>query len=305
MIRLRNITFIPVRVSPNRKYSTNSLFDRDHHGFLGITVIPESTTGIMTRFGKFQKMLEPGFHFYIPMVNSVYRVNNRLIQEDVDVNVITEEAAFVTIRVAIQFKVYDSDSRNAFYQFSNAETQIRSYVENSIRSTVPKYKLIELYNQRNEISNTIKDYLEPRMHPYGFNVFETQILDISPSREVRDAMNAVISSQKSLEATKNEAEANKIKLIKEAEADAERRILQGRGTAGQRREIMQGYEDGVEDMVKKLGVSPAEILEFLVNIQRLDTYERIGTTPTTAKTVFLANEQSNSLVNSLVQGKES
>jgi len=145
---------------------------------------------------------------------------------------------------------------------------------------------MELIGQRQEINHEIEVALGERMKKYGFTILNTQILDISPDKKVQNAMNAVISSSRLLEAAKNEGEAEKIKLVKAAEADAERRVLQGKGTAGQRMEIMRGYEEGVDEMAKNLGLSAHDVLKFLTRIQELDTFERIGMTNNT-KTVFL------------------
>jgi len=94
-------------------------------------------------------------------------------------------------------------------------------------------------------------------------------------------------------AAKNEAEADYIRRVKEAEADRDRKILQGEGISGQRLAILKGYEQGVDDMVKATGLTSREIVKFVLETQRFDMLENIGSS-SNAKTVFL-NHQAESL----------
>lgn len=270
----------------NYDKSSYSMIRRSHRGVFGLSIIKQSETGVKTFLGSYTGLANNGLNLYIPFLQKIYPISNRVNQLNFTFKVVTSEGAFISLKIAVQLQIKPEDSHNAFFELDDPDTQVKSFVENVIRSTAPKHKLMELIGQRQEINHEIEVALGERMKKYGFTILNTQILDISPDQKVQDAMNAVISSSRLLEAANNEAEAEKIKLVKAAEADAERRVLQGKGTAGQRMEIMRGYEEGVDEMAKNLGLSAHDVLKFLTRIQELDTFERIGMTNNT-KTVFL------------------
>jgi len=78
------------------------------------------------------------------------------------------------------------------------------------------------------------------------------------------------------EAAKNEADAFYIKAVREAEADAERKRLQGQGISDQRTAILDGYKDGIKDISSALGLSAMDILTFVQSVQHMDMVENVG-----------------------------
>ena len=93
-----------------------------------------------------------------------------------------------------------------------------------------------------------------------------------PSSEVQESFNRVIASQRLLDAARNEGEAARIKLVKEAEAEAERKRLQGEGIANMRKAIAQGIEDSMKTIRKAAPkLADSEIMNFLTDTNRLDT----------------------------------
>ena len=99
-------------------------------------------------------------------------------------------------------------------------------------------------------------------------------------------MNAIYANKRMKAAAKEEADANYIKKVRDAEADKDRKRLQGEGISEQRLAILKGYEQGVDDMAKKLGLTPTDIVDFVMKTQHLDTLEAIGRS-NNAKTIFI------------------
>lgn len=93
-------------------------------------------------------------------------------------------------------------------------------------------------------------------------------------------------SERLKEANKNEADAHYYSEIKQAEADRDRKALQGEGIGMQRTAIIKSFEESIESLVKKLGVPTKDIMDLIIKAQHLDTLEIIGKSENT-KTIFI------------------
>lgn len=132
------------------------------------------------------------------------------------------------------------------------------------------------------------------MLTHGYTIESTLLTTIDPDAEVMKAMNHINASERMKEAAKNEAEADYIKQVRHAEADRDRKRLQGEGISQQRQEIMKGYSTGVSNMSKNFGMNHKQIVEFVLRTQHLDTIENIGKTQNT-KVIFLNHTPTSGL----------
>lgn len=144
------------------------------------------------------------------------------------------------------------------------------------------------------------------MKEHGMTVENILMTSIDPEPEVKNAINHVSASRRLRDAAQNEAEANYIREIKKAEADRDRKILQGVGVAGQRKAILDGYINTFSDMSKITGLTSNDIMEFVLRSQELDTKEQIGKTPNT-KILFMDGDSrhkplSKTIISSLESG---
>jgi len=266
-------------------------------------IIQTSTTGIVQTFGKFTRTVKPGLRFYIPFIQTITPISNRLIQHSVGLQVKTKDNVLTNLGIDIQLKVKPEDSEKALFSLDNADEQINSFVKNEVRARVPKMKLDELFESPDEISDAISQKLGLLMKEHGYTVENTLLTTIDPDVEVMKAMNHINASERMKEAAKNEAEADYIKQVRNAEADRDRKRLQGEGISQQRQAIMEGYSKGVTNMAENFGMDQKEIVEFVLKTQHLDTIESIGKTENT-KVVFL-NHTPNGMFDTLTKSKES
>ena len=115
------------------------------------------------------------------------------------------------------------------------------------------------------------------MDTYGFEIVKTLVTDINPDSHVKDSMNRINAAKRDKEAAREEAEGEKITIVKRAEADAESKRLQGEGIAQQRLEIIRGFKESVEDFQKSLNsIDAQEIMQFVLMTQYFDTLNSIG-----------------------------
>ena len=270
----------------------------------GIIFINTATTGIRERFGRFVNLAKPGFNIYIPFIEKITPVCNRLKQDNFKFEVKTKDNVFTRLNIAVQYKIEDQNSESAFYSLQNPKQQINSYIENVVRAQVPKMNLDDLFESQDTISQSVSNRLAKNMKRYGYTIESTLVKEIEPNSEVKEAMNRINASERLKHAMKNEADAYYIKNIRQAEADRDRKKLQGEGISLQRLAIMNGYQESVENMSKSFGLSPKDIVDFVIKTQHLDTMEIIGKSQN-AKTIFYSHDPDNfNLRNKLIEAKE-
>lgn len=248
--------------------------------------IQTSSTGIVQTFGKFSRVAAPGLNFYIPFIQNICVVDNRLQQKNFQFEAFTADNVSTHLGIAVQFQVEPEDSEKAFFSMSDPYQQINAFIENVVRSEVPKITLLDLFKQQDNISNSVHNSLSDMMKKYGYKICNTLIVSVDPAFKVKEAMNQVYESEQLKIVAKNQADASYISQVRDAEADRDRKILQGQGISGQRLEILKGYEQGVDEMAQKLGITSKDVVDFVLSTQHLDAIERIGTSNNT-KTIFL------------------
>ena len=270
----------------------------------GIKFIQTSTTGIVQTFGRFTRIATPGLNLYIPFVQRISLVSNRLTQSSFSLQVKTKDNVFTHVRLDVQYRVRPDDSYKAHFTLESPSEQINSYVENAVRSTVPKMSLDDLFESQDEISNNVSAILKEKMNQYGYTIENTLITTIEPSEDVKNAMNKINASLRLKHAAQNEADAHYIKEIRQAEADRDRKELQGIGISKQRQAILKGFEDSIESMAKGFNLSPQMILHFVKSIQELDTMESIGRSNNT-KVLFFERDKNENLTKDLIKANQS
>jgi regulator of protease activity HflC (stomatin/prohibitin superfamily) len=268
--------------------------------------VKTATTGIRQTFGKFTGTCPPGLHFYIPIIQQITSVNNMTQNKNFVFNVKTQDNVFANIHIGVQIKIDPEDSERAFFSLSNPDEQIDSYIQNVVRSEATKMTLDGLFESQTQIANAVSKNLKEKMSTYGYSIIDTLVNDIVPDTKVAESMNKINASERLKQAAKNEADANYITKVRDAEADRDRKILQGEGISGQRLAILKGYKTSVETMSKDFSLSPKDVINFVMRTQHLDTIEAIGKSQN-CKTIFLNHQSEGSfsgLANSIMQANE-
>jgi regulator of protease activity HflC (stomatin/prohibitin superfamily) len=154
---------------------------------------------------------------------------------------------------------------------------------------VPKLTLDETFEQQSGISVAVKVELDAIMSGFGFNILTALVTDIIPDSKVKDAMNDINAAQRAQVAAQARGEAEKILKVKQAEAEAESKALQGNGIARERQAIIDGLSASIEDFQKGVpGSSAEEVMSLVLLTQYFDTLRDIGTRGGT-NTLFLPN----------------
>jgi regulator of protease activity HflC (stomatin/prohibitin superfamily) len=251
--------------------------------FLGIVIlfssfftVKQQTAAIIERFGKFASARTSGLQLKVPIVDRVAgRVNLRIQQLDVIIETKTKDNVFVKLKVSVQFKVLKEKVYEAFYKLEYPHDQITSYVFDVVRAEVPKLKLDDVFERKNDVAIAVKSELNDAMSGYGYDIINTLITDIDPDIQVKNAMNRINAADREKTAAEYEAEAGRIRIVAKAKAEAESKRLQGQGIADQRREIARGLVESV-DVLNRVGINSQEASALIVVTQHYDTLQAIG-----------------------------
>ena len=249
--------------------------------FLSTVIIPQQQMGIIERLGKFNRVLGPGLNFKIPIIERVAgKESVRIRQLDVPVETKTQDNVFVNLGVSVQFLAMQDKIFDAFYRLTDVNTQITSYVYDVVRGEVPKKTLDEVFETKDELAQIIKGDLSESMDTFGYSIVKSLITDIDPDANVKEAMNQINATERLRVAAQNEAEADKIRQVKSAEADAEAKKLQGEGIAKQRAAIIEGFKSSIGDLKEVTGsdVKTQDVMNMVMMVQYFDALRDIGTT---------------------------
>jgi regulator of protease activity HflC (stomatin/prohibitin superfamily) len=245
---------------------------------------------IVTRFGKFLSVANPGLNWKLPFFDSVSGVVSlRVNQITLTMETKTKDNVFVTIPISVQNRVRPEKVYDAFYKLSDPKAQIQSYVEQVILGHVPGMTLDEVFASQSSIAAAVKQELDADMATFGYEIVNVLVTDIVPDAKVKAAMNDINAAQREQVAANARGEAEKILVVKKAEAESESKALQGQGIANQRKAIIEGLQVSIEQFQKVVdGASAKEVMQLVMVTQYFDTLKSIGESDKT-NTLFLSH----------------
>merc|ERR1711907_554054 len=234
-------------------------------------------------------------------------LSTRVQQLDVITDTKTSDNVTMKLKIAVQYEVMNHDvvekhatehghdvgipdtdmSRGAFsethgvyrafYKLTDIRRQLTPYVEDVVRSEIPKRKLDEAYESKEAVAHAVQDALSHEMQQYGYRIVNTLVTDLIPDANVMRAMNDIETQRRERMAAQEKAEAKKVLVVKAAEAEMEAKHLSGQGVALQRQAIVEGlkksvlkFNDGVA------GTSPADVMQLMMVTQYLDMLKDVG-----------------------------
>ena len=248
---------------------------------------------VITRFGKFLRVAEPGLNWKRPFFDTVAGiVSLRVNQISLTMETKTRDNVFVTIPISVQNRVRPEKVYDAYYKLSDPTAQIKSYVEQVILGHVPGMTLDEVFASQSSIAAAVKQELDADMATFGFEIVNVLVTDIVPDAKVKSAMNDINAAQREQVAANARGEAEKILVVKKAEAEAESKALQGQGIANQRKAIIEGLQVSIEQFQKVVnGASSKDVMQLVMVTQYFDTLKSIGESDKT-NTLFLSHSPS-------------
>ena len=254
----------------------------------GLFTVEQQNRAIIERFGKYSRVCGPGLNVKIPLIERVAATINLMVnQVTLEAETKTKDNVFVRIHFAVNYRIEPGRETLAYYGLADIQAQINAYALDSVRSQVPNMDLDHVFERKDDISNAIQQHVGPAMGQYGIVIVSCLVIDITPAQQVVAAMNDIQAQARLQVAAASKGEAEKILVVKRAEAEAASKRLQGEGIAAQRKAIMEGYQASVEEFQKHVaGVPAAEVMQMLLLTQYFDTLKEFGTS-TSAKVLLV------------------
>ncbi|CAB4271294.1 unnamed protein product [Prunus armeniaca] len=243
------------------------------------TCIDQASVGVLERWGRFEKLAEPGFHLLNPCAGQWVAgvLSTRISSLDVRIETKTKDNVFVQLVCSIQYRVVRQNADDAFYELQNPKEQIQAYVFDVVRALVPRMTLDDLFEQKGEVAKAVLEELEKVMREYGYSIEHILMVDIIPDASVRKAMNEINAAQRLQLANVYKGEAEKVLQVKRAEAEAEAKYLGGVGVARQRQAITDGLRENILNFSGKVeGTSAKEVMDLIMITQYFDTIKDLG-----------------------------
>ncbi len=258
--------------------------------FSGFFQVRTAEAVVIQRMGKFNRVATAGINFKLPWLDQIAgRIDLRVQQLALDVETKTKDNVFVKMPVSVQYHVIPDKVYEAFYKLANPKQQISSYVFNVILGHVPKMNLDDAFLQQSDIAVAIKEGLDDVMRTYGYAIDQALVTDIEPDEKVKAAMNDINAAQREQVAATARGEAEKILKVKQAEAEAQSKALQGQGIANQRKAIIEGLKESVAAFSAAVeGTTPKDVMMLVLVTQYLDTMKEIGSQDK-SNTIFVSH----------------
>ena len=219
-------------------------------GFLAIVILVVIASGLFTveqqdraiieRFGKYSRVCGPGLNLKIPFLERVAaKINLMVNQVTLEADTKTKDNVFVKVHFAVNYRIEPGRETLAYYGLADIQAQITAYALDSVRSQVPNMDLDHVFERKDDISNAIQQHVGPAMGQYGIVIVACLVIDITPAAQVVAAMNDIQAQARLQVAAASKGEAEKILVVKRAEAEASSKRLQGEGIAAQRKAITE------------------------------------------------------------------
>ncbi|MDH7462815.1 SPFH domain-containing protein [Chitinophagaceae bacterium 26-R-25] len=233
---------------------------------MGLKTIAQGTVGVVTRFGKYRRVLHPGLNVIFPFLDQISRrvsIQNRSVE--MEFQAVTADQANVYFKSMLLYAVQneqDETIKKVAFKFISERDLMQALsrtIEGTIRSFVATKRQAEILALRREIVEYVKEQIDLLLEEWGYHLIDLQINDITFDKAILESMSKVVASNNLKAAAENEglamlitktkaaeAEGNAIKIAAEAEREAAR--LRGQGVALFREEVAKGMSQAAAEM---------------------------------------------------------
>lgn len=260
--------------------------------FLGLKTINQGTIGVVTVFGKYQRVLKPGLRLLIPFIETIYKkisIQNRSVE--MEFQAVTADQANVYFKNMLLYSVQNAEEetiKRVAFKFIGERDLMQALtrtIEGTIRSFVATKKQAEILGLRKEIVEYVKGQIDHLLEDWGYHLLDLQINDITFDKVILDSMSRVVASNNLKAAAENEgqallitktkgaeAEGNAIKIAAEAERQAAQ--LRGQGVALFREEVAKGMSQAAEQM--KQANLDTNVILFSMWTEAIKNFAEVG-----------------------------
>jgi regulator of protease activity HflC (stomatin/prohibitin superfamily) len=209
--------------------------------FSGIRIVRPTHRGLIERLGKYKRFGMPGFHWIIPGIEKMYRVNITEVMVDAQPQeIITNDNLNARVDAQVYFKVKNDEEsvKNSQYNVYNYQWQIVNLARTTLRNIIGTLTLKSANSERGKINSELQRTLREETQSWGIEIVRTELKEIDPPKDVQETMNKVVKAENEkiaaidfATATETVADGARRAEIKKADGVKQARILEAEGEA--------------------------------------------------------------------------
>lgn len=232
---------------------------------LGVRIVRPTHRGLVERLGRYRRFAEPGFHWIIPLVDRMYKVNitEQMVNAEPQ-EIITNDNLNAKVDAQVYFRIRSDEEsvKASLYNVNDYRSQIVNLARTTLRNIIGTLSLKSANSERGRINNGLLDTLSAETSIWGLEIVRTELKEIDPPADVQETMNKVVKAENEkiaavdfATAAETHADGAKRSSIKEAEGVKTAKILAAEGEAEAIRlvnEAAQRYFVGNAQILKRL-----------------------------------------------------
>ncbi|MGZ8366194.1 MAG: SPFH domain-containing protein [Nitrospira sp.] len=256
-------------------------------------VVPQQSAYVVERLGKYGSTLDAGFHILVPFID-VIRYRHVLKESAVDIPeqvCITRDNVQVHVDGILYMRVLNPE--RASYGISDYQFALTQLAQTALRSEIGKIELDKTFEARTTINAQVVNELDKASEPWGVKVLRYEIKNITPPKDVLNAMEKqmraerekralILTSEGERDAAINQAEGEKQQVIKASEAKKQQQINEAEGAASAILAIAQATAEGLRRVAETIQVPGGqEAVQLRVAEQYITKFGELAKTTNT------------------------